>query len=293
MNKDYSNKNLRKASFKDENLSDASFSKTDLRGADFTNANLTGADLTNIRTGITPMNTVLIFLAAFAISMLSGYVAMLAGQTVQMMLASPHKNIMVSGWVAGITIILFVVYALWKGVRSAMRHLIIPVVVMCVFIGTVALVTGLGSGLGIFYIILSFLLVVVMFVVGTISRAAAGVLSDIMFTAVALAGGVFGKSLGGGIGTVVMALGCMAISKRALSGAKGFESLRKLATLITKRFGTSFRNSKLTNANFSGSKLHNTDFSNADLSSVNWGDATTINSISAEDTFIKKEKHHG
>ena len=52
MPKDYSKKNLQKASFKNENLSYALFSSSDLRGADFSGSDLTGADFTHVRTGL-------------------------------------------------------------------------------------------------------------------------------------------------------------------------------------------------------------------------------------------------
>jgi len=94
--------------------------------------------------------------------------------------------------------------------------------------------------------------------------------------------------VGGGIGTVIMAVACALISKRALSGAKGFDFLRKIASYVTSRFGTSFRNSKLVNANFSQSKIQNADFSNADVSSVNWHDSKRINCITSENEFTSK-----
>jgi hypothetical protein len=59
-----------------------------------------------------------------------------------------------------------------------------------------------------------------MFIVGTIARAAARTLSNILFMIVALSGGMFGKSVGGGIGTVAMAIACALMSKELLSGAK-------------------------------------------------------------------------
>jgi Pentapeptide repeats (8 copies) len=122
-----------------------------------------------------------------------------------------------------------------------------------------------------------------MLIVGTAARAAAGTLSStILFVIVALGGGMFGKSVGGGIGTVIMAISCALISKRALSGAKGFEGLRRIAFAITSTFGTSFRNAKLFKANFAGSKIRNSDFSDADISSVNWGDAKKMNCIIKE-----------
>src|SRR6187402_2273192 len=93
MTKQYSNKNLQKASFKNEDLSNASFADCDLRGADFSGANLTGANFTHVKTGIPTMNTVLLFLAALIASLLAGYIAMLTGRTVQEMVASTDQYV--------------------------------------------------------------------------------------------------------------------------------------------------------------------------------------------------------
>src|SRR5205085_2207966 len=128
--------------------------------------------------------------------------------------------------------------------------------------------------------IFALLLLVVMFVVGTIARAAAGTLSStIIFLIVAVGGSLFSKSVGGGIGTTIMALSCAQISKRALSGAPGFEGLQKVARFITAKFGTSFRNARLADVDFTGSKIRNADFSNADISHVNWGNSKKRNCI--------------
>lgn len=288
MDKDQSNKNLQKTSFKDKDLSLVNFSGSDIRGADFSGADLTGADFTKSRTGITVANVVLIFFIALAVSLISGYVATLAGQTIQQMMASEDSRIRTAGITTIVLTILFIIYCYWKGGGKAIRNFIIPLIIVSIVIGVIANVSGWGTGRGMLYQILALLLVVVMFVIGTIARAAAGVLSGILFLIVALSGGMFGRSIGGGIGTVIMAIACMQISKRALSGAKGFETLRMIASFITKKFGTSFRNSKLKNANFLQSRLRNADFSNADVSSVNWGDSKKINCISSEKKFTAK-----
>ena len=290
MTKEYSNKNLQKASFKNEDLSNASFVDSDLRGADFTNANLIGANFTHSRTGITPLNTIIILFIALMVSLLSGYVAALTGQTVQNMFASEDPNIRTAGIVTIVIILLFILYYYWKGGGNAISHLILPVVILAGVIGFIAYVSGLGTGMGMFYLILSLLLTVVMFIVGTLARAAAGTLSNILFMIVALSGGMFGKSVGGGIGTVAMAIACALISKRALSGAKGFDTLRKIASFLVIKFGTSFRNAKLSNANFTGAKVHNSDFSNADLSGTNWEGSKKINFITTTDKFTPKKK---
>jgi hypothetical protein len=132
-----------------------------------------------------------------------------------------------------------------------------------------------------------------MFVIGTIARATANTLSIILFLIVAVSGSMFGKSIGGGVGSVIMALACAQVSKRAMSDAKGFETLRKIAFYVTKRLGTSFRNTKLAETDFSQSKIHNADFTNADISLVNWGDSKKINCITGGGnglTIIKNEK---
>ena len=290
MPKDYSKKGLQKVSFKGEYLSYANFSGSDIRGADFTGADLTGADFSNVRTGITPFNVVLIFIIALGFSMLSGYVAMLGGQTIQGMLASKDPYIEVAGIISIVIIVLFIIYYYLKGGGKALRYLLVPVIALALVIGIIAFVSGLGSGIGMLYLILSLILVMVMFVVGTVARVAAGTLSSILFGLVALFGSMFGRSVGGGLGTVVIAISCMVISRKALSGAKGFEFLRNIALFITYKFGTSFRNTKLTNASFSGSKIYNSDFTNADIASVNWGDTVKINSITSDHVFTNISK---
>lgn len=280
MNKDYANKNLQKASFKNEDLVNSNFSGSDLRGADFTGSNLAGADLSKVKTGIIPLNAVLIFLAALVVSLASGYIAMLAGHTIQGMLKSADGNVRIAGIISIVLIVLFMAYCFWKGGGAAIRNLFIPAIAISIVIGLVAYFSGLGTGMGMLFLAISLVLVVIMMIVGTIARAAAGVLSStILFIIVALGGGIFGKSVGGGIGTVVLAISCAVISKRALAGAPGFESLRKIVRTITAKFGTTFRNARLSNANFSQSKIRNADFSNADVSSVNWGDSKKVNCI--------------
>jgi len=280
MDKDQSNKNLQKASFQNEDLSNSNFSGSDLRGADFTGANLTGADFTRAKTGITPTNAGLLFLAALVVSLLSGYFAMLAGRTLQQMLDSQDVHIRTAAIIEIVLIVIFILFSWWKGVGNAIMKLVLPVAFIAILAGLVFYFTGAGTGKGMLYLVLAYFLVAIMFIVGTIARGAAGTLSsNILFIVVALGGGIFGKSIGGGIGTVIMALSCAIISKRALTGVKGFESLQKIASTITTKFGTSFRNSKLSDTRFTGAKIQNADFSNAEVSTVKWGDSKKVNCV--------------
>ena len=110
MAKEYSNKNLQKTSFKNEDLSNASFVESDLRGVDFTDANLTGANFTHSKTGITPLNTIIILFIALMVSLLSGYIAALTGQTVQNMLASQDLYLRTAGIITIVIILFFILY---------------------------------------------------------------------------------------------------------------------------------------------------------------------------------------
>src|SRR5436189_4927535 len=122
MTKEYSNKNLQKASFKNEDLSNASFVDSDLRGVDFTGANLTGANFTHSKTGITPLNTIIILFVALMVSLLSGFIAALTGQTVQNMLASEDSKIRTAGIITIVIILFFIVYYYLKGGGNAISH---------------------------------------------------------------------------------------------------------------------------------------------------------------------------
>jgi hypothetical protein len=296
MTKDFSNKNLQKVSFKGQDLSNSSFANSDLRGADFSGADLIGANLTNVRTGITQLNTILIFIGALIVSLISVYFAMLAGHTVDEMLASKEPNVRTIGIITIIITILFLLYAWRRGTGKAFKNLIIPFVLIAAVAGIIVVVSRMGTGYGIMEQLLALMFVLIMFIIGTIARATANTLSVILFVIVAIAGSVFGKSIGAGVGATIMALACAQVSKRALSDAQGFESLRKIAFYVTKKLGTSFRNAKLAKADFSQSKIHNADFSNADLSLVNWGDSKKINCITGSGnslTIIKNKKHDG
>lgn len=286
---DYSNKNLQKTSFKNKTLANAKFSGSDLRGADFSGADIAGADFSNVRTGITTLNAVLLFIAAMIVSLFAGYLATLVARTLGVLLNSDQSHIRTGGIVAIALIVIFIVYAVWKGASRSIVYLVLPAVLLSLVSAIVLYLSGLGTGMNMLYIAVSFLLLLIMFYVGTIARTAAGSLSNILFVIVALSGGIFSKTLGGGIGTLVMAISCAVISKRALAGAEGFNLLKKTALTVTSKLGTSFRDTQLSGANFSGSKVHNADFTGATLTSVNWTDAKKAN-CKLDDEIVTDKK---
>jgi hypothetical protein len=277
---DYSKKNLQNASFSNEKLVNTSFMGSDLRGADFSNSDLTGADLTRVKTGITQLVTIIIFLITLIISMASSYGAILAGDTIESMMASEDFKVKASGFASILIILGFIVYYYLKGGRVVFKHILFPFLTIAILVGIVAYYSGLGTGKGMFLLVGSLLLVVILVFIGTLARAMAGTLSyTIIFILVASTGSIFGAGIGGGISTSTLAISCVFISRRALSGAKGFETIRKIASFMTSKWGTSFRNANLSKADFRGAIIYNADFTDADLSFVNWGDAKKENCI--------------
>src|SRR5688572_16349922 len=127
MQKVYSKRNTKKEYFINEDLNNACFYESDLRGVDFTGADLSGSRFVNVKTGITPTNTFLFFLIALPLSAFSGYIATVAGTTVQTMLASPNLQIRIIGMTTIVITIFFIVYAYWKGGTNAITRLMVPI----------------------------------------------------------------------------------------------------------------------------------------------------------------------
>lgn len=273
---DYKNQNLQGKSFKGMDLRNADFSGSDLRGADFTGANLAYADFSNTKAGLKQPAYIVVFIFSLVISLLSGYIAMLTGAANQVLLGSNEEYLKIAGYITTGLFLLFVLLAVWKGGGFTLK-IIFPVILIILILGPVFKMTGAGTGIGAFYSAMALILLVLMFFVGTVARASAGALSsNIIFLLVAMGGAMFGRSLGGGLGTVVMALACAVISKRALKGAKGFELLRTVSLTISTYFGTSFKAADLTNANFSNSIIKNTNFTGAKLDGINWDKAVKL-----------------
>jgi hypothetical protein len=261
-------KNLQRKSFKGQNLADADFSGADLRGADFTGAVLTNANFSKCKTGLVPSSVVLIFIFSLIISLLSGYIAMLTGLTIQVMLNSPETE--TAGYITIGLILLFILLAIWKGGKNTVISIAVTILAALVT-GMIFFLSGAGTGMGSLYCTFALILFVFMVFAGTISRTTAGTLSSgIIFFAVAVGGSLFSKSVGGGLGTMVLAIACAVISKRILSGAADFSMIRKFALKTGSIFGTKFRNADLTGANFSESIIKNTDFTGARIPRINW-----------------------
>ncbi len=277
----YSGKNLQGIHFSGQNLQNADFSGADLRGTDFSNANLTGAHFSKSTPGLRTSSKIMLFIFALLVSLLSGYIAMLAGSRVQVLIQSTDWRLQVAGYITLLLSLIFTAVALWKGLDKAISKVLVTIIACVAVSGLVMYSSGIGTGMGAVYGALALLLMALMFVVGTISRATIGTMgSNILFLIVAVGGSVFGRSIGGGLGTIIMAVACAIISKRALKH-KSDSLLCKIALTISTRFGTSFKNADLTNADFSDTVIQNTNFSNAKLTGVKWNNSKKLFTLEA------------
>jgi hypothetical protein len=284
---DFTNQTLRGRRFQRQNLEDADFSGTDLRGVDFSFANLKGARFVRVKTGITTASKLSLFLLSLVLSLLSGYIAMVSGKTAQVLLQSGEPMLRIGGYITTVFFLVFTIAAVWKGLFKVINTLLPIMIVTAIAMGLFMYLSGLGTGKGAIYGSLSLLLMAMMFIVGTIARATVGTLgSNLLFLVVALGGGMFGKSVGGGIATMIMAIACAVISKRALADESGKSVLKKIALRISSSLGTSFKNADLTNANFRDAELHNTDFSHAHLNGINWTRARGIFRLEDKDVLL-------
>ncbi|AKG23452.1 pentapeptide repeat-containing protein [Calothrix sp. 336/3] len=112
------NKNFRGRNFKGQDLAGADFSDADIRGANFTGANLTEANFTNAKAGLQKRWVFVLMVAVLVLVGLSGFLSAFNGYLVSLIFSSESQNKIV-GWVALITIFVFVVVTIRQGIAIA------------------------------------------------------------------------------------------------------------------------------------------------------------------------------
>ena len=266
---EYIGQNLEGQTFNGQPLKGLTFKQCDLRSTNFTNANLEKAVFTECVFGISPFKRALLFIISILLSFGSGYIAMLSGTTLQSLLRSPDEYLKIAGYIIAGICIITIGTAIKMGLTKASLRIFIILLSIVIAFGLCASITNAGAaGVGAMYGIVVLLLLLVMFVVGSCGRAVAGTLgSTIIFIVVAMGGGMFGKSLGGGIGTVIMAISSAIISKKAI-GSKENSLLKSIALYMSTMFGTSFKGANLSGVTFSNSKIKNTNFEHAKMDGI-------------------------
>jgi uncharacterized protein YjbI with pentapeptide repeats len=194
----------------------------------------------------------------------------------------------VTGWISLLTIVVFLVLLLWRGLAEA--GVVVVVVVGVVF----GVVFGAEAGAG----------------AGALLIAGAGAVAVAMAVAVAVAGAV--TEAGAGAGAVAVAASifqseamdvteagaiaatissCIAfIASRALQGDEKYTPIRNLAVAIAAFRGTDFRGADLTNANFAAANLKSSDFRQAILVGTYFCNATKLDLVRPGNSYLQSKQ---
>lgn len=240
------------------------FVNADLRSKNFDNLNLSQFVFENCKVGISLTNKVIIFFIAALLSLFAGYIAMKSGSLVQALIQAEKPRLQVAGYMICGFFLLVVIMAVWRGLNQSSVKLATTIIAFILLIGVIVFfVDGTAAGVGALYGVGAMLCVFIMLIVGAIARATAGSLqSTILFMIVAMGGGMFAKSIGGGVGTLIMTVATVLISKKALKN-RNPSLVKYVALRISTFFGTSFKNADLSAATFKDMKVENCNFDNA------------------------------
>lgn len=245
-------------------LAGADLSARDLRGLDFSNADLRDANLSKVRTGLDPGWTFVMLMASLSISVLLGVATGIAGNRLSRLLVSNDLRIRVVALLLSAELLVFLVLSVWKGLRFAVRFVLIPSAAIAIALSVVGASLG-GTGVGGIVMLTFTVMLFAVIALGALSRAVAGASGTVLFVVVAMSGALVGNALGGGLAAAAVAIGALLLGRRSLANAPESPQLARWTRLIACAPGTSFRNADLRGARLDGARLHCTDLRGAKL----------------------------
>lgn len=290
--RNFRRQNLSGQSFAGQNLAEVDFSGADIRGTDFTNTTLRGANFTEAQGGLQLSEAILLFLFLVLVAILLGSAAGFVGTLLNLELrtyTSPFEEI-TAGWAMVLLLLAFCLISVLEGIITGFGVFVLALViaVALVAIGPIfytfvnPIAFAISSAIALAITIIS--AVTALSILAVITAIAAFRAFDLKAAIVIIATYVaaFGyivvaTNIVTSIVPVVPAvivLGCY-LGWQSLQGHPKHIIFRRVATAITARWGTSFRNADLTQANFSYAKLRNTNFDGAMLTKVCWTGTTT------------------
>lgn len=274
------------------NLSDADFSGANLRGVDFSRAVLRGANFTDAQAGLQFIEAALMYFLLVTIMIVLGVAAGLVGTLLNLELRSytGSSEEVTAGVVMLLILLAFALVAVTEGIKTGFEVFVIAFFIavgvaaigplFVAFINPIAF--AIASGIALAITIVS--AVTALTVLATIITIAALSAFNLRI-AVALAG-VYIAVFGYIVVTTNMVVSIVPVvpAVMLLSGYLGWRALqddpkqalmRRVADALTSRWGTSFRDADLTQANFSRALLRNSHFEGAILTRVCWTGMST------------------
>jgi hypothetical protein len=102
----------------------------------------------------------------------------------------------------------------------------------------------------------------------------AGTAGKLVFSIVAIAGGLAGGAAGGGLTATAVAIGAMLMARRSARLEAAYPRLTRIIAAIASRGGTRFCNANLAGANLAAARLVACDFRGANLGGARFDRST-------------------
>jgi hypothetical protein len=285
--RNFRKQDLRGQSFIGLDLSGADFSGSDIRGADFGKAVLRGVNFTGVQAGLQRSEAILLLVFLVLLAVVLGAVAGFVGTLLNLELRAFTNSFqeVTAGWAMLMLLLAFAFISVLEGLAAGFSVFALAFVLT---VGIAAVGPIFSTLINPFSIAVSSAVALAITIVCSVTAA------TVMATIAALAAfRTFDVKAGIGVaGSYLLAFGyivlktnivtsmvpvvpaVMALSIylgwRALRGDPKHVVIRRLATALTARWGTSFREADLTKADFSHAKLRHTNFDDAILTRVCW-----------------------
>jgi hypothetical protein len=255
-------------------LASASLAGRDLRGADFTGADLRGADLSRIRTGLSRGWAALLVVGSLLLSLALGVAVGLCARSLLSMYASDDVRRKLVVLFVVVSLLVFLVAGIWRGLWFATRNVLPVAAALAIVAGAIGVISGIGTGAGGFVGLAFLALAVVIVALSVLVRAMAGTVGGLYFSIVAIAGGLAGGAMGGGLIAVAVTISEMLMARRSARLEAHYPLLARTIAALAGRGGTRFRSANLAGANLEHARLVACDFRGANLRGARFDGAT-------------------
>ncbi len=252
----------------------ASLAGSDVRGTDFTGADLHDADLSRIRSGMSRKWIALLAAGSFVLSVVLGVVVGLCVRYLRAMYLSEDVRQRMTAMFVFAALLVFLIAGTWRGLRFATRNVLPVTAALAVAAGLISVFSGTGTGSGALFALVFVGIAAVMVTAAVLVRAVAGTTTELVFSLVAIVGGLAGGAAGGGLGATAVAICAMLMARRSAKLEHEYPTLARVTAAIASRGGTRFRNANLAGANLDHAQLVACDFRGANLQGARLDRAT-------------------
>lgn len=318
----FSGQNLQGRDFRGQNLTGADFSNADIRGANFTNAILQNANFQNAKAGL-PRKQIfglilLLLLITIILGLVAGFAPVFTGYLLFPYSISPdnyfaalvvlsififfaittiYKGLSTAFFTAGCTavfcgLVLGIMTGKIAGIPSGIVSVTVTTLIIYVMLVMMVFLVTLAEQIG--GMIVAIIALVIMFIssiIGTTIGTIIGVVVAEVFAGInrlpnLKAQAVEEAAIAATIGSIVVILFVSYISWRVFVADEKFAWIRKIAIVVSRIGGTSFRQADLTAANLTYATLKNADFSNAKLIRTNFHLAIHLSLARLDNTIL-------